>query len=62
MVEALVFRERMYVRKLSFFTAIIANPNVVLITLGPHKAEPWCLHAAHEVAALISGSGWRASN
>lgn len=40
---------------------IQGNLNVVSITPYPHNAEPWCLCAAHEVAALISGSRWRAS-
>lgn len=44
------------------FIAIQEILNVVLITLYPHNAEPWCLSAAHEVAILISGSRWRASD
>ncbi len=47
--------------KAVFFIAIQENRNVVLITLYPHNAEPWCLSTAHEVAGLISGSRWRAS-
>ncbi len=47
--------------KTVLFTATRQNLYVVSITLFPHKAELLCLPAAHEVAALISGSRWRAS-